>query len=330
MIEKRLRNLIVCGFGYKIKPKRCLLCISSDEGNSFFSPKELDQLIIAGEALISSAAVRLLVSHGVAIVFVKQHPRFFARIIRCDDVNFFSVWKKQMMLSSESKLLISKEIFTSMLNNKKRMLQQFSRNRAVDVSREIELLSLREKDIESAKNIFEVMGYEGFISRTYYSGLRRLIPNPFVFRKRLKHPPPDPVNVLLSYGYTILCSKVISALEYEKLNIYEGVLHESYRNRAALAFDLMEEFRQPIVDRVVVTLLVRKMVDLTDFIISEGVCRMNQKTKTTFLDLLFRRFNESYFYEGKTYEFQDIITIQARRLAYAICSDGAYRGFRYR
>jgi len=65
---------------------------------------------------------------------------------------------------------------------------------------------------------------------------------------------------MLSYGYTVLRSRVEYALFLAGLNPYEGILHSTYRERPALGFDLMEEFRQPVVDRVVLTMIARNEV----------------------------------------------------------------------
>jgi CRISPR-associated endonuclease Cas1 len=82
---------------------------------------------------------------------------------------------------------------------------------------------------------------------------------------RTYHPPLDPVNAMLSFGYTLLFNNVFSLVLAEGLNPHLGNLHGAERAKAYLAFDLMEEFRSPIVDTVVMKLINQKVMKPSDF-----------------------------------------------------------------
>jgi len=63
MIEKRLRNVVISGFGYKIKSRKGIIVVKKEDENHYFSPKEIEQLIIAGDALITSRAIKNLIEN---------------------------------------------------------------------------------------------------------------------------------------------------------------------------------------------------------------------------------------------------------------------------
>ena len=330
MIEKRLRNVVVSGYGYKIKSKKGIILVKKEDEKFYFSPKEVEQLIIAGEALITSGAIINLLRNKVDVVFVEHGPNFLARVVR-NDYNFITdLHRKQIVMTEERKLEISKEIVDALIYNKIRMLQHIQKNRDIDFSIEIGYLKEYREGIWNivSKNI--LMGIEGEATKTYFAALRRIIPKELGFVRRVKHPPMDPINSLLSYGYTILFSRVSYALMLAGLNVFEGIFHESYRDRMALAYDAMEEFRQAIVDRVIITMVVRNMVGLNDFEIKSDMCYMKEDFKKKYLELLYSRFEEKYMYEGKEMEFLDIINEQAKKLANAILKDEKYNAFRYR
>jgi len=330
MIEKRLRNIVVSGFGYRIKSKENIVFIKKEDEKFYFSPKEIEQLIIAGEVSITSNVIKLLIKNNVDIVFVEHNPNFFARVVK-DDYNFINeLWRKQLILTEERKLEISKEIVSCLIYNKIRLLQSIEKNREIDFSPDIEYLEKRREESSNCKDKISLMGCEGEASRAYFSAIRKLIPEEFGFVARIKHPPTDGINSLLSYGYTVLLSRVSYALMLAGLNIFEGIYHESYRERTALAYDLMEEFRQPIVDRVVLTEVVRGRVKKDDFFIKDGMCYMKDELKRSYLDALYTRFEDKYNYEERNIEFLDIIYEQARKMAEAIGKDKRYIGFRYR
>jgi len=233
-------------------------------------------------------------------------------------------------MDEERKLEISKEIVDCLIYNKIRMLQHLEKNRNIDFYEEIEYLQNKRGDSKDCDSKISLMGVEGDATKTYFSAIRKIIPEELGFIKRVKHPPLDPVNSMLSYGYTILFSRVSYELMLAGLNVFEGIFHESYRDRMALAYDLMEEFRQPIVDRVVMTEVVRGRVKKDDFDMKPEMCYMKGGFKKSYLDALYTRFEDKYNYYGKSIEFLDIIFEQAKKLAKAIERNVSYKGFRYR
>ncbi|HEC87585.1 MAG TPA: CRISPR-associated endonuclease Cas1, partial [Thermoplasmatales archaeon] len=222
MIEKRLRNIVISGYGYKIKCRKNLILIKGEDEKIVVSPREIEQLVVAGAVSLTSDVIRLLMSNNVDIVFVGHHPKFFARVVR-SDYNFITdLWKKQMMLSEERKLEISREIVDCLIYNKLRMLQHLEKNRNVDFSAEIDRLRDEREKSMSCNDRVSLMGVEGDATKTYFSAIKKVIPREFGFEKRVKHPPLDPVNSMLSYGYTILLSRVSYGLLLAGLNVYEG------------------------------------------------------------------------------------------------------------
>ena len=332
MIERRLRNIVVSGFGSKVLRENELIKIITKDGEQIqVSPREVEQVIIAGESSITSGVIRLLLKNGVDLVFVEHGPtNFFARVVRSDYNMITELWRKQIMMNVDRRMTIAKEIMDCAIYNKLRILQSLAKNRGVDFNRETEYLNKRRAVLRGIKSNEALMGVEGDATKTYFSALRKIIPEELGFEKRERHPPHDPMNSMLSYGYTVLKSRVEYALMRAGLNPYEGILHVAYRNRPALSFDLMEEFRQPIVDRVVITQITQKQVQEEEFERREDMCYMSEDVKMKFLDALYHQFEDEYTFQGERLEFLDIIFEQAKLLAKAIGSNERFEGFRYR
>ncbi len=104
---------------------------------------------------------------------------------------------------------------------------------------------------EGAKEVLEVLrGLEGQASALYFRLFKGLLKNPLGFEGRARRPPKDPINSLLSFGYTLLTSAAENVIRAVGLDPYCGFLHSLYYSRPSLALDLVEEFR-PLVDRLV-------------------------------------------------------------------------------
>jgi CRISP-associated protein Cas1 len=164
--------------------------------------------------------------------------------------------------------------------------------------------------------------------------LGRLIVHPdFSFTTRCFHPPTDPVNSLLSFGYTLLMNNVFSLLLVEGVCPYLGHLHGTDRTRQDLALDLMEEFRSVIVDTMVMKLINQRILRPTDFSwpTAEGGVYLTDPARRVFLKQFEDRMSASVSHpdvkSGVTY--RRAIQLQIRRYVKALLGDGVvYEAFR--
>jgi len=140
-----------------------------------------------------------------------------------------------------------------------------------------------------------IRGIEGEATKQYFSVLNHLIKvdsTAFNFMNRNKRPPRDPVNALLSFGYSILTNECVGAVEGVGMDPQIGFLHTLRPGRPALALDLMEEFRFALVDRVVLTLINRRQIGKSDFVRRQGgAVEMSEEARKTFLATYQERKN---------------------------------------
>lgn len=135
----------------------------------------------------------------------------------------------------------------------------------------------------SAGNRAEVMGHEGTATRDYFDGLGRILGPDWGFETRQRRPPPDPVNAMLSFGYTLLTSEAIAACELANLDPYLGMLHTIRRGRPSLALDLIEELRPVVVDATAVRVVRSGQIAPDDFTTTDEGCRLSEPARRTFL-----------------------------------------------
>ncbi len=163
-----------------------------------------------------------------------------------------------------------------------------------------------------------LIGCEGAGSAAYFSVFGRLIKCdwPHGFNKRVRRPPTDPVNAMLSYGYVILATQVASTLAGVGFDPYIGYLHASRYGKPALALDIMEEFRPVIVDSVVLSLLNNRQLEPKDFILELNSYRMTDATKRLFLEKFEERMQEIVTHPVFEYKvsYRRCIEVQARLL----------------
>lgn len=163
-----------------------------------------------------------------------------------------------------------------------------------------------------------LLGCEGAGSAAYFNVFGQLIKCnwPHGFTKRVRRPPTDPVNALLSYGYVILTTQVASAVASVGFDPYIGYLHSSRYGKPALALDLMEEFRPLIVDSVVLSMLNNRQIEHKDFKQELNSYRLVDAAKRLFLQKFEERMQEVITHPVFEYKvpYRRCIELQARLL----------------
>ena len=151
------------------------------------------------------------------------------------------------------------------------------------------------------------------------------------FNTRSYHPPSDPVNVLLSLGYTLLYNNVHAAVNVVGLDPYMGYFHRPRHGHAALVSDLMEEYRSVIVDPIVLTALNKRIVSEADFQTeSSGRLALQPDGLKGFLALYSGRILEIVHYAPKAMNtsYRQLIEFQVRHFARVILGDDSeYRPY---
>ncbi len=175
-------------------------------------------------------------------------------------------------------------------------------------------------------------GIEGDAAKRYFDAFPQLITNPaFIFNGRVKRPPTDPVNALLSFLYAMLAHDCRSACETVGLDPQTGFLHRDRPGRASLALDLMEELRPVLADRLALSLINRQQVKPSDFLTKEtGAVEMKDHTRKAVLVAYQERKQEEleHPFLGEKVTLGLVCHLQARLLARHLRGDlDAYPAF---
>ncbi len=167
-----------------------------------------------------------------------------------------------------------------------------------------------------------LMGAEGRAAAAYWPIVASVLGAKQTFDGRERQGAKDLVNSLLNYGYAVLQSRVHVALMQAGLLPEVGFLHSARRRAPVLVFDMMEEFRAPVVDRAVVTLLsLRRPAE------QDPDHLLTRETRTVIVDAVTRRLGATVAYGGKDVTLGEVIEHQARRLARAVSGEEGYRSF---
>jgi CRISPR-associated protein Cas1 len=174
--------------------------------------------------------------------------------------------------------------------------------------------------VEEAADLEIARGIEGAAAALYFSQFPTMIKEcswaRFAFEGRNRRPPRDPVNAMLSQGYSILSKETAGVCYAVGLDPFLGFLHQPRYGRPALALDLMEEFRPLIADSVVISLLNRREISESDFISTTSGTFLNERGRKIFWEGWFRRMDTEVSHPefGYKMSYRRMIEVQARQL----------------
>lgn len=233
----------------------------------------LESIVVFGHLGCTPAVIGQCAEDGISISFHDDFGRFLARVDGPVSGNVL-LRRTQYRTADdwEASLALSQRFIAAKVHNTKIVLQRFKRDYPDEASDALESvigkMTSSEKAVFTVSSQDELRGVEGDAAHQYFSVFSCMLRNKqFVqsFHGRVRRPPTDPVNALLSLFYSILSRDIVSSCEAVGLDPQVGFLHKDRPGRASLALDLMEEMRAYCVDRFVLSLCNRRQVEMSDF-----------------------------------------------------------------
>ncbi len=220
-------------------------------------------------------------------------------------------------------MALAQKMISAKIHNQKVLLRRYSNSAGIDNSDSMQRMGYIHRKIDGACSIDQIRGYEGSAAGIYFNTLGGLVKDGFKFSKRTRRPPTDPVNCLMSFGYTILLNELIGKLTERGLNPNMGVFHSDYQNRPSLACDLMEEWRAVIVDSVAMGMINGNELRQDDFCQEEGskAVYLTNSGRRKFIEKMEGRLMSKMKYLkniNKEMTFRHAISIQVSNLIKAI------------
>lgn len=294
-LEPVLRSLMLLEPGLTLlKEGERLLVAKGRDPVASIPLAKLDQVIVHGNQLISTALFRHAHQSGLVFAFEEGHGRPLGRFDNRRNGNL-ELHRRQFARENQTdyQLMLARAFVTGKLHNSRLVLRRHNRRRDLaELNAAETAIDDLENRLASAPTLDSVRGLEGAAAREYFQALKTLLPEHWGFAGRRRSPPGDPFNVLLSYGYGVLYNTVHTLIERRNLNPWLGALHTANGRHPALVSDLMEEFRAPIVDAVAINALMN-VLKPDDFIFDgdhELPCRLTEAARKKYIQWLQNKF----------------------------------------
>ncbi len=289
-------------------------------------------------ASLSVAALRLFLRNGVNLIVLDGYGRPIGRLQPFIRLGLRTVDEQISALMDNRGLILAKAFATAKIYNQSSLIRSASYNRRetspqlaeklLEISKGlrlyIEKINKVDGYLDGARP--EIIRLEAEAAERYWSGFSLLLQEyniDFPGRRKRFENPSDPGNLLLNYGYGLLVSRCLHALEMSGLDPFRGFLHVNSSRRPALAMDLMEEFRQPVVDRAVLRVL-REIGERA----LDSSRRISREGRRAIIESVTERLRQRVTFRERSLPIETHILLQARRIAlYLIGKSEGYVGF---
>jgi CRISPR-associated protein Cas1 len=308
---------------------------------------DVEQVLVFGSITLAPSALALLLRRGVDVVLLTPRGRYRGRVVGGFNRNVERrLAQFDRLRDPAAALAIARQIVAGKVANQRSLLLRIQREQKLPALGDaIAEMRRAQAAAASAASLDQLRGLEGQASAAYFGVFGQCIRNPaFAFGGRTRRPPRDPVNAILSFGYTLLVTAMESTVLRAGLDPMLGALHQAEFGRPSLVLDLMEEFRPILVDALALRLVNRRLIrreDFEEFLAEPGdpladaevggdaaagtIVWLADSGRRIFFRAWGQRFRETHWYDprAQTLTFEQILRQQVYHFARVVMGEEA-------
>ena len=314
----------------KLKREENTLVFIADKGEKRVVPvKSISEIEVFGELSINKRALEFLTQNKIPVHFYNYYGYYVGTFYPREYLNSGYIILKQVehRLNPELRIYLAKSFVKGAALNILKNLRNYI-SKIPKVNETYKEISELLYSINEVEGISQLMALEGNIRELYYSTFSQILSN-FPFKKRTKRPPEDEINALISFGNTLLYTRVLSEIYATHLDPRIGYLHETNMRSFNLNLDIAEIFKPIIVDRLIFSLVNKKIIKETDFEKELGVCYLNKAGKEKFIRAFEKKLASTIKHKklGKKVSFRRLIRLECYKLIKHFIGDELYTPF---
>ena len=282
----------------ELRRKDNSIAFSNEKGNFYLPIEETRELYCLNEVSFNTKFLDFIAKAGITMHIFNYHGGYSGSFYPKDYLVSGDLTIKQSLAYVENRLTIAKSIVLAIAANIHETLYHYYRHDKKELKPYLDWLKNDVSALLSVcAKIEQVLFVEGQIWNRFYDSFRHFLPEDFVMNKRVKRPPDNPINALVSFGNTLLYTKTISAIYHTHLNQSISFLHSPGEGRFSLSLDLSEAFKPVIVFRTIFELVGRRRISVEKhFDKSLNYALLNEDGKKIFIDAFEERLNETFMH----------------------------------
>ena len=281
-----------------LEQKDYTILFRNDIGITHIPIKNTKELYLFNDCTITTKLISLLGKNGIIIHFYDYYQNYVGSFYPKEQLISGDLTIKQALLFENNRLLIAKNIVNGIAINIHQTLYHYYRHGNKEIKEYLDYLKLEVPILlNKAKNTNQIMAIEGNIWCRFYATFSLFLPAEFVMNKRVRRPPDNPMNALISFGNSILYNKTITQIYNTHLNQTISFLHEPSSSRYSLSLDLSEVFKPIIVFKTIFDLVNNKRLKIEKHFDKKlNYALLNEEGMKIFIQALDERLNTTFMH----------------------------------
>lgn len=306
--------------------------VSDNTGSkkSFVPAHNIEAIYTFGSIKFNSVFLSMVAKYSIPVHVFNYYGKYNGSFLPVQNINSGNLLIAQsLFFTNESKrLVIAKKFIEGASLNAAANLKYYKyRNSPLDdeIERIITLTDL----IKESKSIGELMALEGNVKSIYFKSWNKFLKQELEFNKRVRRPPDNVINSLISFGNVIMYSICLNEIYRTGLNPAIGFLHSTGDNRLPLSFDIAEIFKPMIIDKVIFRLINLEMVTENDFKTKNNFCAISDKAKRTYVEEIEKRLKTTFVHNElkRSVTYRTLIRLECHKLIKHLKETDTYKPF---
>ena len=271
------------------------LCFRKDGKNVYIPIENTKEIYCFNEVSINTKLLDFLSQNHVIIHFFNYYGGYSGTYYPRDHYLSGKLIVKQTEAFQTKRVVIAKAIVKGIGINIHEVLYHYYKHNKKEVKRTVDWIkSTFFPQVEKSQNIKEILAFEGEIWQKFYNDFQYFLPENFLMNKRVKRPPDNPMNAMVSFGNTLLYTKTISSIYQTHLDQRISFLHEPSEGRFSLSLDISEVFKPVIVFKTIFDLINNRKIQIEKhFDKRVNYCILNEEGRKIFVEAFERRMENT-------------------------------------
>ena len=305
--------------------------ITEDKGTKDLKIEVMNDIYLFGEISTNTKCINYLGQMKVPVNFFNYYG-FYTGSFYPKETNVSGnllIKQVEYYTDNEKRSEIAKEFIESAAFNIYRNLRYYN-GRGKDLENVMGQIKGLQKELSKAENVNEIMGIEGNIRKVYYSAWKEIINQEIDFEKRVKRPPDNMINTLISFVNSLIYTTCLSEIYKTQLNPTISYLHSAGERRFSLCLDVAEIFKPLIGDRLIFSLLNKNMITEKDFEKGSNFYYLKENGRKKILKEYDERLKQTIKHKdlGREVSYSYLIRLECYKLIKHILGDKKYEGFK--
>lgn len=283
----------------ELKRKDNSLCFRKNNKNVYIPVENTKEIYCMSEVSINSKLLDFLAQNNIIMHFFNYYEGYSGTFYPRSHYNSGKLLVKQVEAYENRRLEVAKSIVSAIGDNICEILYHYYKHDKKEVKETIDWIKNDRKiNLEKANDIKQIMQVEGETWQRFYGEFKNILPEEFIMNKRVKRPPDNPINALISFGNTLLYGKTITAIYNTHLDQRISFLHEPSEGRFSLSLDISEAFKPVIVFKTIFDLVNNKRVQVSKHFDKKlNYCLLNEDGRKIFITAFEERLESVFLHE---------------------------------